>query len=99
MSTSYRNINPITLAFPQPVTALSFDPVSDVLWAGSNLGYVTGYHGTRGIRGVSFKVGGNLAVRKLVSGESHVRALGLSGEGFGTWTKGGMNKWYFRCDQ
>ncbi|KAG6878680.1 hypothetical protein C0993_011495 [Termitomyces sp. T159_Od127] len=96
MSTSYRNINPITLAYAQPVTALSFDPVSDILWAGSNLGDVTGYHGTRGISGVSFKVGGNLAVKKIVAGESHVRALGISGEGFGTWAKGGMNKWYFR---
>ncbi|KNZ74766.1 PAB-dependent poly(A)-specific ribonuclease subunit PAN2 [Termitomyces sp. J132] len=96
MSTSYRKITPITLSFPQPVTSLSFDPVSDILWAGSNLGDVTGYYGTRGIRGVSFKVGGRLAVKKLVSGENHVRALGLAGEGFGTWTKGGMNKWYFR---
>ncbi|KAG6818207.1 hypothetical protein H0H87_000112 [Tephrocybe sp. NHM501043] len=96
MSTSYRKIPPISLSFPQPVTALSFDPISDVLWAGSNTGDVTGYYGTRGIRGVSYKVGGTLAVKKIVAGENHVRALGVSGEGFGTWTKGGMNKWYFR---
>ncbi|KAG6854603.1 hypothetical protein C0991_004205 [Blastosporella zonata] len=89
-------ISPISLSFPQPVTALSFDPISDVLWAGSSAGDVTGYYGTRGIRGVSYKVGGTLPVKKVVAGENHVRALGV--EGFGTWAKGGMNKWYFRCD-
>ncbi|GLB35065.1 putative catalytic subunit of the poly(A)-nuclease (PAN) deadenylation complex, one of two cytoplasmic mRNA deadenylases involved in mRNA turnover [Lyophyllum shimeji] len=97
MATSYRQIAPITLSeFSQPVTALSFDPVSDILWAGSNSGVVAGYYGTRGTRGVSFPVGGSLAVKKIVAGENHVRALGVSGEGLGTWAKGGMNKWFFR---
>lgn len=97
MSTSYQQITPITLSgFPQPVTALSFDPVSDIIWAGSNTGVVTGYYGPRGTRGVSFQVGGSLAVKKIVAGENHVKALGLSGEGLGTWAKGGMNKWFFR---
>ncbi|KAG6814297.1 hypothetical protein H0H92_013422 [Tricholoma furcatifolium] len=92
MSTPYRKIAPITLPFSQPVTALSFDPVSDVLWVGSNIGDVTGYYGTRGVRGVSFQVGGSLAVKRIIAGDNHVRALGLSGDGFGTWAKGGMNK-------
>ncbi|KAF5381095.1 hypothetical protein D9615_003865 [Tricholomella constricta] len=100
MSTSYQEIMPITLSgYPQPVTALSFDPVSDILWAGSNSGDVTGCYGTRGVRGVSFPVGGSLAVKKIIAGENHVRATGVSGEGLGSWTKGGMNKWFFRCDQ
>ncbi|RDB20983.1 PAB-dependent poly(A)-specific ribonuclease subunit PAN2 [Hypsizygus marmoreus] len=97
MSTSYRPITSITAqGFPQPVTALSFDPVSDVLWAGSNTGGITAYYGPRGVRGVSFRVGGSLAVKKIVAGENHVKALGVSGEGIGSWAKGGMNKWYFR---
>lgn len=82
--------------FPQPVTALSFDPVSDVLWVGNSIGDITGYYGTRGIRGVSFRVGGSLAVQKIVAGENHIKALGASGEGVGSWTKGGMNKFFYR---
>ncbi|KAF8078063.1 ubiquitin carboxyl-terminal hydrolase-domain-containing protein [Lyophyllum atratum] len=96
MSTSYRQITPITLSeFPQSVTALSFDPVSDVIWAGTDTGDITGFYGSRGIRGVSFRVGGSLAVKKIIAGENHVKALGVSGEGLGTWTKGGMNKWFY----
>jgi len=97
MSTSYRPIAPITQhSFPQSVTALSFDPVSDILWAGSNTGNVTAYYGSRGMRGVSFRVGGSLAVKRIIAGENYVRSLGVASEGVGSWAKGGMNKWFFR---
>lgn len=96
-STSYKPIPPISSANTiQPVAALAFDPVSDTLWAGSSTGYVTSYHGTAGIQGVSFPVGGRLGVKRIVVGESSVRALGASGEGLGQWTKGGMNKWFYQ---
>ncbi|TFK42698.1 ubiquitin carboxyl-terminal hydrolase-domain-containing protein [Crucibulum laeve] len=98
MASSYRPISPITAytTFPQPVTALSFDPVSDILWAGSNTGNVTAYYSKQGVRGISFQVGGGLAVNKVIAGDNYVRALGLASEGLGSWAKGGMNKWFFR---
>ncbi|KAF7353663.1 PAN2-PAN3 deadenylation complex catalytic subunit PAN2 [Mycena venus] len=96
-ATSYRPIAPITVSdYPQPVTALSFDPVSDTLWVGSNSGNIAAYHGTRGLRGVSFQVGGQLAVSKMLAGENYVRAMGVTGEGLGSWSKGGVNKWFCR---
>ncbi|KAF7305131.1 PAN2-PAN3 deadenylation complex catalytic subunit PAN2 [Mycena kentingensis (nom. inval.)] len=81
---------------PQPITALCFDPVSDCLWTGSNTGRIAAYYGAQGQPGVSFPVGGTLAVRKLIAGESYVRGIGVSGQGLGTWTKGGVNKWFCR---
>ncbi|KAF7359264.1 PAN2-PAN3 deadenylation complex catalytic subunit PAN2 [Mycena sanguinolenta] len=97
MTTSYRPIAPITASnYPQPLTALSFDPVSDTLWVGSNSGSIVAYHGTRGLHGVSFPVGGQLAVSKILAGENYVRAMGVSGEGLGSWSKGGVNKWFCR---
>jgi PAB-dependent poly(A)-specific ribonuclease subunit 2 len=99
-STSYKPIAPISSAnTDQPVAALAFDPASDTLWAGSSTGDISSYHGVGGIRGVSFPVGGKLGVKKIVPGESYVRALGIEGEGLGQWTKGGMNKWYLRFVQ
>ncbi|KAK2467007.1 hypothetical protein APHAL10511_001265 [Amanita phalloides] len=53
-------------------------------------------HGSRGMRGVSFPVGGSLAVNRISAGDNYVRASGLAGDGMGSWTKGGMNKWYHR---
>ncbi|KAJ7184324.1 ubiquitin carboxyl-terminal hydrolase-domain-containing protein [Mycena filopes] len=96
--TSYRPIAPITVSeyHSQPITALSFDPACDTLWVGSNSGSITAYHGTRGARGVSFPVGGSLAVSKILAGESYVRAMGVAGEGLGSWAKGGANKWFCR---
>ncbi|KAK0458455.1 ubiquitin carboxyl-terminal hydrolase-domain-containing protein [Desarmillaria tabescens] len=91
---SYRPITPISTTFPQPVTALSFDPVSDILWAGSQSGIVTAYV-SEGMSGVSFRVS-DLPVLKVVAGESYVRAAGSRGLGFGTWGKGGVNKWHYR---
>jgi PAB-dependent poly(A)-specific ribonuclease subunit 2 len=100
MSTAYKPIPPITTlpfnGFPQPVTAISFDPVSDVLWTGLNSGTVTGYCGTQSIRGPSFRVGGNLGVKKIAAGDHYVRAVGDSSNGLGSWSKGGVNKWFYR---
>ena len=56
MSSTYRPIAPILTQrdlYPQPVTALSFDPVSDTLWTGNNTGSIAAYYGTQGARGVS----------------------------------------------
>jgi len=80
----------------QSITALAFDPLSDVLWAGTSAGTVIGHAGTSGARGVSFPVGSHVEVKKLIAEENSVKALPASGEGVGSWTKGGMNKWYFR---
>ncbi|TDL27635.1 hypothetical protein BD410DRAFT_782767 [Rickenella mellea] len=98
MSTTYRKTAPITSQrdiYPQPITALAFDPVSDTLWTGNNSGGVVAYSGVQGIRGVAFPVGGDLAVKKIIAGDQYVRALGAAGRGLGTWNKGGANKWYY----
>jgi hypothetical protein len=100
MSTqTYRTLVPIAQhdAIPQAITALSFDPTSDTLWSGTNSGDVTAYYTAQGLRGVSFPVGGGLAVNKVISDETQVRAQGVAGEGVGAWSKGGVNKWYYRC--
>ncbi|EGN96198.1 hypothetical protein SERLA73DRAFT_170610 [Serpula lacrymans var. lacrymans S7.3] len=86
----------VTDTHGQPLTALCFDPVSDTLWTGSNTGHVVALHTVQGARGVSFPVGGGLAVKKISVGDNYVRALSIAGEGVGSWAKGGMNKWFFR---
>ena len=98
MSTAYRITTQISTLhdYAQPVTALSFDPVSDTLWSGTNAGTVIALHTVQGLRGVSFPVGGGLGVKQIVAGDNYVRALGIAGEGVGSWAKGGMNKWFFR---
>lgn len=99
MANTYRPAHPITHqrdVYPTPITALTFDPVSDVLWTGSQAGTVTAYYSPRGMRGVVFPVGGNMQVKKIVAHDSSVRALGGAGTGVGTWAKGGMNKWFYR---
>jgi hypothetical protein len=78
------------------ITALSFDPTSDTLWSGSNSGNVTAYYTPQGMRGVSFPVGGGMTVNKVVADEIQVRAQGVAGEGVGAWSKGGVNRWYYR---
>ncbi|KAH9999109.1 PAB-dependent poly-A-specific ribonuclease subunit PAN2 [Russula vinacea] len=95
---SYRPVVPIAPhdAVPQVITALSFDPTSDTLWSGANSGNVTAYYTPQGIRGVSFPVGGGLAANKVIADETQVRAQGVAGEGMGAWSKGGVNKWYYR---
>lgn len=99
MSSTYRSIAPITNQrnlYPLPITALAFDPVSDILWSGNNTGNVVAYYGSLGNRGVVFPVGGGLAVKKIAAGDNYVRALGSAGAGIGSWGKGGVNKWYYR---
>ncbi|KAG1748914.1 PAB-dependent poly-A-specific ribonuclease subunit PAN2 [Suillus paluster] len=96
--TAYQIINPIATLHDcaLPVTALSFDPVSDTLWSGTSEGTVIALHTIQGLRGVSFPIGGVLQVKQIVAGDNYVRALGVAGEGVGSWSKGGMNKWFFR---
>src|SRR5712671_791177 len=103
MSTqTYRPAVPISISqqhdsFAQVVTTLSFDPTSDTLWSGTNSRNVTAYYTPQGIRGVSFPVGGRSAVHKVVASETQVLAQGVTGEGVGAWSKGGVNRWYYRC--
>lgn len=98
-SSTYRPITPIATQrelYAQPVTALAFDSVSDTLWTGSNSGSVVAFYGTQGTRGVSYPVGGDLPVKKILVGDKYVRALGSAGRGVGQWSKGGVNQWYHR---
>lgn len=98
MST-YRPIAPILTEhdyYGIPITALTFDTVSDTLWTGNNVGSVVAYYSTQGSRGVKFPVGGDHAVKKVISGDQYVRALGSAGHGVGSWSKGGVNKWYYQ---
>ena len=100
MSATYHPIQPITHQrdiFPQPITALCFDPVSDTLWTGQNSGSIISYYSAQGVRGVTFPVGGGLAVKNIVASDANVRASGLSSDGVGAWSKGGVNKWFYRC--
>ncbi|KAH8102953.1 PAB-dependent poly-A-specific ribonuclease subunit PAN2 [Cristinia sonorae] len=99
MSTTYHPLNPIRPSsdiYPQPVTALAFDPLSDTLWTGTNSGSIVARYSAQGIRGVSFPVGGDLAVRDIIATDSNVRAYGVSGNGIGAWGKGGVNKWFYQ---
>ena len=99
MASTYHIIPPITHQrdlYLQPITALCFDPVSDTLWSGNNSGIVAAYYSARGMRGVSYRVGGNLAVKGIIAGDSLVRGFGISSGGIGAWTKGGVNKWFYR---
>jgi len=98
MSGSYATIAPISSSsngFAQPITTLSFDPVSDILWAGLNSGVVVAYLGRQGVRGPCFRIG-NLSVKKMIAGDNHVHAADNANEILGSWTKGGVNKWHFR---
>ena len=99
MSTYRPTGRTITHEYHQPITSLAFDPVSDILWTGSASGAVVAYCTPQAIRGVSFPIGGGQPVQKLVAGDNYIRACGLDGQGVGSWTKGGVNKWYFRSVQ
>ena len=99
MSTTYHQIPSLVYQrdiLPQPITALSFDPVSDILWSGTNSGHVCANYTPRGLRGVHYPVGGPLAVKKILATESNIIASGLASEGVGAWGKGGVNSWYFK---
>ena len=96
---SYSLVQPITVQrdiYPIPISALSFDPVSDTLWGGNNVGSLAAYHGQSRIRGVFFPVGHDHPVKKIIAIDSQVRAVAGSGVGVGAWSKGGVNRWYFR---
>jgi PAB-dependent poly(A)-specific ribonuclease subunit 2 len=96
---SYNVVAPITQQrthYPIPVSALAFDPVSDCLWASNTTGTLSAYHGHTRLRGVYFPAGDNHPVKKITAGDIQVRALPDSGTGLGAWSKGGVNKWYFR---
>lgn len=81
-------------AFPQPVTSLSFDPASDILWAGNTSGLINAWNGASRMRGVSYLVARGHPVQKIsVSPEGVVHAC--AGFGVGSWGKGGVNKWYY----
>jgi len=99
MSTYRPTDRTITHEYHQPITSLAFDPVSDILWTGSGSGAVVAYCTPQAIRGVSFPIDDSQPVHKLVAGDTYVRAYGLAGQGVGSWTKGGVNKWYFRSVQ
>lgn len=101
MSNLYHAINPIAPVvdlFPIPITALAFDPLSDTLWTGSDDGKIIAYHGTQGVRGVVFPVGGNYTVKSIIATDANVRAFGVSSNGLGAWTRGGANKWFYRFE-
>ncbi|KAJ3968349.1 ubiquitin carboxyl-terminal hydrolase-domain-containing protein [Lentinula raphanica] len=98
MSTYKHTLAPIVVhAYPHPISALSFDPVSDALWVGSGNGYVSAHYGIQGLRGVCFKAG-DLPVLKVIADESSVKSASAGGDGVGAWVKGGMNKWFYNPD-
>ncbi|KAH9857626.1 ubiquitin carboxyl-terminal hydrolase-domain-containing protein [Lenzites betulinus] len=99
MSATYRQISSLTYqrdVLPQPITALSFDPVSDILWSGTNSGHVCANNTPQGLRSVHYPVGGLFAVKKIVATDTNVVACGVTSEGIGAWSKGGVNSWYFK---
>ncbi len=99
MSSTYHLIPPITHErdiFPQPITSLCFDPISDTLWSGNNSGNVVAYYTAQGVRGVTFPVGGDLGIKNIIASDSNVRAAGIASNGVGAWSKGGVNKWFYR---
>ncbi|KIK63543.1 hypothetical protein GYMLUDRAFT_40586 [Collybiopsis luxurians FD-317 M1] len=100
MSGYKHSLAPIVVhAYPQPISALCFDPVSDALWVGNSDGYVSAHHSIQGLRGVCFKTG-DFPVLKISADENSVKAAsgGGNGNGAGSWAKGGMNKWYHSCN-
>ncbi len=99
MSSTYHQIPSLVYqrdVLPQPITALSFDPVSDILWSGTNSGHVCANNTPRGLRSVHYPVGGHLAVKRILATDSNVIACGVAAEGIGAWGKGGVNAWYFK---
>jgi hypothetical protein len=90
---SYHPLPPLVPRnYPQIVTSLSFDPVSDALWAGHASGTVCMYHGLTRVQGVSFVVGRGTPAQKLLLSDNTITAC--SSSGVGVWGKGGVNKWY-----
>lgn len=97
MANTYSITTPITYQqdiYPSQISALAFDPVSDVLWAGNGLGQVAAFYRNR-MRGVVFPVGDNY-VSSLYAREQQVYAMTMDGRGLGAWGKGGANIWHYR---
>jgi PAB-dependent poly(A)-specific ribonuclease subunit 2 len=78
--------------YPQPITSLSFDPVSDALWAGNASGTVSAYHGASRMRGVTYVVSRGDPVKKVLAADGYVTAC--TSLSVGVWGKGGVKKWY-----
>ncbi len=70
--------------------------MADTLWSGLDNGSIVATYGAAGVRGVKFPVGGQLAVKQIIARDSNVRAYGISSNGIGARTKGGMHKWYYQ---
>jgi len=97
MASTYTITAPITYqqtTYPSQISALSFDPVSDVLWAGNGHGQVAAYYRNR-MRGVAFPVGENY-VSSLSISDSQIYAMTITGQGLGAWARGGINRWHYR---
>lgn len=98
MAQTYSITAPITFqqsTYPSQISALSFDSLSDVLWAGNGLGQVVAYYRNR-MRGVAFPVGDNY-ISSLSISDSQIYAMTIAGQGLGAWGRGGVNKWHYRC--
>jgi WD40 repeat protein len=98
MSNTYYIAQPITQLrdsspLPFPVTALAFDPLSDVLWTGS-AGQVSAYYHNRN-RGVYWRHSKN-TITKVAAGDSHVRVIDAVGRQLGAYSKGGVTRWQYR---
>lgn len=98
MSNIYYVDQPITQlrdsnTLPFPVTALAFDPLSDVLWTGS-AGQVSAYYHNRS-RGVYWRHSKN-TITKIAAGDSHVRVIDAVGRQLGAYSKGGATRWQYR---
>jgi PAB-dependent poly(A)-specific ribonuclease subunit 2 len=97
MANTYSVSIPITYQsqiYPCRISSVSFDPVSDVLWAGNELGQVCAYYRNR-MRGVAFPVGEGY-VSSLSTSDQQIYAMSITGQGLGAWSKGGVNKWHYR---
>jgi PAB-dependent poly(A)-specific ribonuclease subunit 2 len=98
-SSTYHPLEPLVnfpVTYPQVPTALSFDPVSDVLWVGSASGSVCAHYGETTSNGVTFPASSahGEPVLKLLASENDVKALVR--DAIGSWGKGGVNKWYHK---
>jgi PAB-dependent poly(A)-specific ribonuclease subunit 2 len=88
--TQLRDSNPLQF----PVTALAFDPLSDVLWTGSGAGQVSAYDHNRS-RGVYWRHSKH-TITKVAAGDSQTRVIDAAGRQLGSYSKGGVTKWQYQ---
>ena len=89
---SYTVLQPLIHPRHLPISSLSFDHDSDVLWSGSSTGSITAHYPTP-VRGVTYPASREShQVTKVDASEKDVKAICESG--IGAWSKGGMNRWY-----